>query len=416
MILFLYNLFLFLITPALVIRIIVKSFSDKDYRSNLSNRFGIYNSKNDNNVVWFHAVSLGEVISSSKIVENILIDHNVVLSVTTPTGYREANKLYGSRLKVVYAPWDFLIFILGFFRSFNPKALILFETEIWPSMISVAYLKKIPIILSNARMSEKSFKNYKNFSFLSKNIIQKFTMIYTQSESHSNRFNQLGASIEKIECVGSVKFDVDIKNSQNLNEQLPPFILAASTHKGEDEIIIDAYKNLIKENYKIGLVIVPRHPERASSIKKVLDKANLKSRILEVVPEDLGDHSIDVINGTGMLKSLYSKAQFAFIGGSLFKENGGHNIIEAASENCPFVIGPFMYNFHDVLELFSKNNACLQVSKDLNVLDAFKDLLNNQTLRENMSANALEICIKNQGSIDKQCMGILEKLNKEVIT
>ena len=117
-----------------------------------------------------------------------------------------------------------------------------------------------------------------------------------------------------------------------------------------------------------------------------------------------------------MLKSLYSKAQFAFIGGSLFKENGGHNIIEAASENCPFVIGPYMYNFHDVLELFSKNNACLQVSKDLNVLDAFKDLLNNQTLRENMSANALEICIKNQGSIDKQCMGILEKLNKEVIT
>ena len=160
MILFLYNLFLLLITPVLVIRIIFKSFSDKDYRSNFLNRFGIYHSNNNSKAVWFHAVSLGEVISSSKIVEKILKDHDVVMSVTTPTGYREAKKIYGARLELVYAPWDFFLFILGFFRAFNPKALILFETEIWPSMVSVAHSKNIPIILSNARMSEKSFKNY----------------------------------------------------------------------------------------------------------------------------------------------------------------------------------------------------------------------------------------------------------------
>ncbi|MDA7857344.1 hypothetical protein N9B16_02615 [Gammaproteobacteria bacterium] len=143
--------------PILIIRILFRSFNDKDYRSNFLNRFGIYNSKT-NNSVWFHAVSLGEVISSAKIVNEILENHDVVLSVSTPTGLREANKIFGSRLKVVYAPWDFILFTSGFFRSFNPKALILFETEIWPSMISIAHSKNIPIILSNARMSEKSYK------------------------------------------------------------------------------------------------------------------------------------------------------------------------------------------------------------------------------------------------------------------
>ena len=410
MILFLYNLFLLLITPVLVIRIIFKSFSDKDYRSNFLNRFGIYHSNNNSKAVWFHAVSLGEVISSSKIVEKILKDHDVVMSVTTPTGYREAKKIYGARLELVYAPWDFFLFVLGFFRAFNPKALILFETEIWPSMVSVAHSKNIPIILSNARMSEKSFKNYKNFSFISKTIIQKFTMIYTQSEAHLSRFNKLGASLEKIESVGSVKFDIHINHKEEFNKDNTPFILAASTHKGEDEIIIDAYKTLIKKNKNIGLVIAPRHPERSAAIKKLLDKSNLKNRILKNIPSDLGINNIDIMNGTGMLRELYSKACLAFIGGSLFKENGGHNIIEAAVEKCPFIVGPHMHNFEDVLNLFLKEKACFQVNDSSDMFDAFKNLINSDTLRENISSRALDICINNQGSIDRQCKGILEKI------
>ena len=409
MILFLYNLFLLLITPFLVIRIIFKSFSDKDYRSNFLNRFGIYHSNNNSKAVWFHAVSLGEVISSSKIVEKILKDHDVVMSVTTSTGYREAKKIYGARLELVYAPWDFFLFVLGFFRAFNPKALILFETEIWPSMVSVAHSKNIPIILSNARMSEKSFKNYKNFSFISKTIIQKFTMIYTQSDTHLSRFNKLGASLEKIESVGSVKFDIHI-NHKEVNKGNTPFILAASTHKGEDEIIIDAYKTLIKGNKNIGLVIAPRHPERSAAIKKLLDKSNLKNRILKDIPSDLGINNIDIMNGTGMLRELYSKACLAFIGGSLFKENGGHNIIEAAVEKCPFIVGPHMHNFEDVLNLFLKEKACFQVNDSSDMFDAFKNLINSDTLRENISSRALDICINNQGSIDRQCKGILEKI------
>ena len=416
MILFLYNLFIFLMIPVLIIRILFKSFNDKDYRSNFINRFGIYNSKADNSI-WFHAVSLGEVISSAKIVNKILENHDVILTVSTPTGLREAKKIFGSRLKVVYAPWDFILFSLGFFRSFNPKALILFETEIWPSMISIAYSKDIPIILSNARMSEKSFKNYKKINLLSKKIISKISIIYTQSNSHASRFEKLGALSENIKCVGSVKFDIDRNAKETSFKNNKPFILAASTHAGEDEIIIDAYKKIVKENPGIGLVIAPRHPERAFAIKKLLDKYNLNARILEEVPEDIANKSIEIIRGTGMLRELYSKAQFAFVGGSLFQSNGGHNIIEPAFERCPFIVGPHMHNFQDILKLFVDEDACLQIDKNLDVLSGFKDLLNNNGLRENMSSKAFEICLKNKGSTDKQCSGIIEMINiKEVIS
>jgi len=414
MILFLYNLFIFLMIPVLIIRILFNSFNDKDYRSNFINRFGIYNSKADNSV-WFHAVSLGEVISSAKIINKILENHDVILTVSTPTGLREANKIFGSRLKVVYAPWDFILFTLGFFRSFNPKALILFETEIWPSMISIAYSKDIPIILSNARMSEKSFKNYKKINLLSKKIISKISIIYTQSNSHASRFEKLGALSENIKCVGSVKFDIDRSAEETSFKNNKPFILAASTHAGEDEIIIDAYKKIVKENPGIGLVIAPRHPERAFAIKKLLDKSNLNARILEEVPIDIANKSIEIIRGTGMLRELYSKAQFAFVGGSLFQSNGGHNIIEPAFERCPFIVGPHMHNFQDILKLFVDEDACLQIDKNLDVLSGFKDLLNNNGLRENMSSKAFEICLKNKGSTDKQCTGIIKMINKKEV-
>lgn len=414
MILFLYNLFIFLMIPILIIRILFRSFNDKDYRSNFLNRFGIYNSKT-NKSVWFHAVSLGEVISSAKIVDEILENHDVVLSVSTPTGLREANKIFGSRLKVVYAPWDFILFTSGFFRSFNPKALILFETEIWPSMISIAHSKNIPIILSNARMSEKSYKNYKQFSLLSKKIISKISIIYTQSKSHTSRFEKLGALSERIKCVGSVKFDIDPNTEENSFKNTKPFILAASTHGGEDEIIIDAYKNIINDNPGIGLVIAPRHPERVFAIKKLLNKSDLNARILKEIPIDIANESIEIIQGTGMLRALYSKAQFAFIGGSLFQSNGGHNIIEPAFERCPFIVGPHMHNFQDILKLFVDEDACLQIDKNLDVLSGFKDLLNNNSLRENMSSKAFEICLKNKGSTDKQCSGIIEMINKKEV-
>ena len=149
---FLYNCLILILLPAMVVRIVFKSFKDKDYRLNFSQRFGIYNNiRTLENPIWFHAVSLGEVISSKKIISKICKNNEVILTVSTPTGLREAKKIYGDKLVVIYSPWDFLIFINNFYKKFNPIALVIFETEIWPSMIYFSSKKNIPIVRSNAR-------------------------------------------------------------------------------------------------------------------------------------------------------------------------------------------------------------------------------------------------------------------------
>ena len=414
--LFLYNFVIFLSLPFMVIRLLFKSLKDSDYKKNFLNRFGIYkNSNNISDVVWFHAVSLGEVISSQNIVKTISKHNNVVLSVTTPTGLREAKKIFGLDVEVVYAPWDFKWFVLNFFKTYEPKSLILFETEIWPNMISQASNKKISVILSNGRMSESSFNRYKKLKFLSKSVFSKITHAFVQSEAHKERFSLLGINDARISIVGSVKFDIEVNNNPLRNNFEEKIFLAASTHKKEDEVIINAYLKLLEHYQDLKLIIVPRHPERAESIQKLLSDSNLDSSLRKEIPQDCIENKVYVIKATGLLRDLYSIATFAFIGGSLFKEYGGHNIIEPASQKCPFIIGPFMKNFLDIVNEFKHHDACFQILNEKELLNASKTLLNDDELRDDISTRAAEVCIKGQGSFQKQCNTILKIIRGDKI-
>ena len=181
---FLYNFILILLLPLIISRLIIRSLKDRDYIKNISNRFGIYENETESNPVWFHAVSLGEVISSETLIKKILIDNKVVLSVSTPTGYRQAKKIFGNSLQIVYAPWDIYFFVNNFLKKFNPKALIIFETEIWPSMIKASSAKKIPIFLTNARLSQESSSKYSNIKFFLKEVVELFTLVLAQTNKH----------------------------------------------------------------------------------------------------------------------------------------------------------------------------------------------------------------------------------------
>lgn len=410
----LYNFLLLLMIPFMASRLLIKSLRDKDYRLNFSNRLGIYKKSKSSNIVWFHAVSLGEVISSQQIVVEILKEYDVVLSVSTPTGLREAKKIFGNSLEVVYAPWDFIFFVNGFFKSFNPIGLILFETEIWPSMISKAHQSNIPVIISNARMSEISYKKYSKLGFFFADTMKKISLVFAQSKDHEARFNKLGVSLDKIERVGSVKFDINsiLDNSIKI-ESDEKFILAASTHKGEDELILNAFIKLRIEFKDLRLIIAPRHPERAQSIQSLASKNNLISAISSIAPKELDNNDVIIIKATGLMRELYSKASIAFIGGSLFEEYGGHNIIEAATEKCPFIVGPHMHNFEDIINLFTENNSCIKLDQEKDIFNAFKTLLNNSSLRDDMIIRALNICTDNKGSTRKQYTKILNTIKGE---
>ena len=413
---FLYNCFVLILLPAMVARIVFKSFKDKDYRLNFSQRFGIYNNiRSLDNPIWFHAVSLGEVISSKKIVSKILEHNEVILSVSTPTGLREAKKIYGDKLVVIYSPWDFLLFINSFYKKFNPIALVIFETEIWPSMIHISSKKNIPIVLSNARLSESSFYRYRRLKFFILHTFKKFSLILAQSNQHVHRFESMGVNKNKIKKVGSVKFDSDSKDSKpdELIRRSDNLILAASTHIGEDEIIAETFVKL-KENFKnLRLVLVPRHPERSDSVLKIFEENGIKSEVCSrFLPED-NTNDVVIINSIGILNNLYRNATISFVGGSLLKKYGGHNIVEPATNKCPFIVGPFMKNFEEVINLFKTQDACIQLSNSNEFYDKIKELLNNQELRNNMANNALKVIESNSGSSDIQFEYINNLLNHE---
>jgi len=412
--LFLYNFAMFLLLPFIAIRILFKSLRDKDYRANFSNRFGLYKNKSEiNDAVWFHAVSLGEVIASQRIVKTISEEYDVVLSVSTPTGLREAKKIFESNIEIVYAPWDFSILVSNFYKTYKPIALILFETEIWPNMIDKAFNKKLPIVLCNGRMSDSSHRRYRGLKSLSQKTLNKISFLFVQSNSHLERFHSLGLPKSKIKNVGSVKFDIDVLDiKDNVNNQI---ILAASTHKKEDELITQAYKELKNEIHDLKLIIAPRHPERAETIKTSIAKMNMKSTIYTSLPSEINDNEIAIVSATGLLKDLYSISTIAFVGGSLFKEYGGHNIIESAAQRCPFVVGPYMKNFEDILENFIQNKGCIQINNKKDLVNAFKALLNDEQLRDDMSTRAAEVCMKSKGSSQEQCTTILKIIRGDKI-
>ena len=402
--LFFYNCLVLILLPFMVIRIFLKSIKDKDYVKNLENRFGIYTEEPKKNPVWFHAVSLGEVISSQSLVNKILKKDNIILSVSTPTGLREAKKIYQDKLQIVYAPWDFVLFVDRFLNYFNPKALILFETEIWPIFINSSSKRNLPIILSNARLSESSYKRYKSLRLFIKYILGKFSIILVQSKKHADRFKGIGANKDVIHEVGSVKFDSVMRGDkpQIVNNMGADFILATSTHEGEDEIIIDSFTELRKELSNIKMVIVPRHPERSPSISDILNKNKIKNAIYKDLPKAFNENEVIVIGQTGLLNELYLMAKVSFIGGSLKSKYGGHNIIEAASNMCSFIVGPYMRNFEDVLDLFISEDACIKLNHPNELSLAFKELLDNDVLRKTMIDKALKVINENKGSTEKQ--------------
>ena len=412
---FAYNLIFLILLPFTVARIIIKSFLDKGYLTNFHHRFGIYKKISSQKHIWFHAVSLGEVISSETIIRRLLNDTNLVLTTSTPTGYREAKKIYGNDVKIVYAPWDFIFFVKGFIKNFNPIALILFETEVWPSMIYLSEKRKIPVILSNARLSESSYKKYLLLSFFTKYIFKKLSLVLAQSNQHVENFKNIGIQESKIKQVGSVKFDTNkIKTTEsNLKEYAGNLILATSTHVGEDEIIIDAYCKLRIEFPELKLIIVPRHPERSDSVLKILENRNINSNISSRIPNEMNSLSAVVINTTGLLNSLYKLANVAFIGGSLLNKYGGHNIIEPASNKCAFIVGPYMRNFKDILGLFKDQHACMEINNSDELFNAYKELLNNNELRVNMIDNASMVVSNNSGSSEKQYKYIIEIIKNE---
>ena len=404
-----YNLLILLLIPIFQLRILIKSYRDRGYRANFAHRYGrnfTTINRQKKKLIWFHAVSLGEVIGSQDVIRLMLKHYDVVLTTTTPTGFRKAQEIYKDSIAINYAPWDLNILIQRFIDFYQPEALLIFETEIWPAMISTTYKKHIPIFLINARLSLKSYKAYSKVSWLLQDIMQMITFVFAQTPRHLERFIQLGIKKEQINIVGSVKFDAPGLNPKDLD--LPDFILGASTHLGEEKIILKAFQQ-IRNNYSHKLFICPRHPERSLEVLALATQMNYKAQLYSQM--NLEDYDVCVVDGIGLLPDFYNGADLAFVGGSLVPR-GGHNLIEPAVLGTPIIVGNHTFNFEEIAAKFIDKKACFLVHDGKELFLAMQSILEDSQIALSLSRNAREVVELNQGSTQVQVSYILNILNK----
>lgn len=376
--------------------------------------------------IWIHAVSVGEAMIATVLIR-YLRDLNpglkIVLSTTTATGYRVSKKLEDANTTVILNPTDFLWSARQAFEMIRPKRLVLIESEIWPNYIWCAKRRSIPVYLVNTRLSPRSERRYQRFRFFARPILQELDLVMAQDETDVPRLIRAGFPAESIFVVGSMKYDVadipeDGKSSidqwwgncgwtrNNL------ILLGGSTHSGEEEIIADIYRQLKKDWPQLRLIIAPRHAERGGSVKNACENLGLKTVLRSELSQSFSNgHSPDVLvlNSTGELRSLYTKADVVFIGKSL-RARGGQNFIEAARVGTPIVVGPNMQNFQNLTQEFLKQNGLIQVGNDFELSQRIRELISSPEKRKTLGEKGLEAFRQNLGAGRKTAKIIFNSL------
>lgn len=362
----LYNCLICLALPFALVRLLWKSRKNPAYRQRLGERFAQHlpNSHGD---VWLHAVSVGEFLAILPLVEKLLAEgYTLLVTTTTPTGSAMLKNKLGNRVAHCYLPFDVPLFAKRFMHNLRPSIAVFVETEIWPNFIAAANEHGIPTLLINARLSEKSARSYAKLGNFSKTVFAGFTKIACQNKASCRRFSVLAANAA---MYGNLKFDLnppsDLEAQQNhLRKYLlgRDFILAASTHAGEEDRIANSFRNS-KFAASHVLVIAPRHPERCRELATQLAAQGFAVSCYAQSDSLPPASNILLLDQLGMLLKFYSLADWAIIGGS-FVPHGGHNPLEAALFATPCVIGKHFFNFATLVDDMRHHNAIIVIAAE----------------------------------------------------
>jgi len=415
LVLWLYRLVFLLLTPVILLLLLLRSAKNPQYRERLVERLGFLSAKLKPHSIIIHAASVGEVIAIKSVVEKLLAAQpNTTITVTcfTPTGSTQIKKLFEHRVQHCYLPLDNFISTWLFLKRLKPQLMVFMETELWPNLIAQSSFEKIPLVLINARLSAKSCRQYQKIRWLIQPTIQAFNALLAQSKAHQQNFIDLGAKIEQCSVLGNLKYDISLTNEVESKVALltecivkPRMVwLVASTHAGDDEIILSAFKIIKQQFPALLLILVPRHPERFNDIAKLCTQAGFNTaRRSEVTPVN-AEIDIWLLDSLGELVAAYALADIVTMGGT-FSHIGGHNPLEAALFKKALVVGADMINFTEVLNQLSTNNAIIQLTDqhdvDKQLAEIVTKLLNNDPLRKQLGEQAFTVMQANQGASDK---------------
>lgn len=377
----LYTILLYLIFPLVILRLLWRSRENPAYRKRIFERLGFVKRDSELPIIWVHAVSVGETIAAKPLIESLLTqypNHRLLLTNTTPTGSKQARSLFADRVLHFYFPYDLPEILFRFLKRIEPQIVIIIETEIWPNLYAACYKRKIPIMIANARLSPRSTQSYLKIKSLVADTLGKVSLIAVRSTVDRGNFISLGADKDKTIVAGNIKFDLkkdekQIKAGKQRRREWGGerlVLIAASTHKGEDEKLLKIHNNLLSIFPQLLLVIVPRHPERFDDVYQLCcDDVHLITRRHSKMKNYIDTENLNIIVGDSMgeMQSWYATADVVFMGGSLV-ETGGHNPLEATIQGVPVVSGEYMFNFEDIsAELI--NDELLFICKSLEQME-----------------------------------------------
>lgn len=421
-----------LLLPIFIGRIFWRARTAPEYSKNFFQRLG-WSPDDCRFDVWVHAVSLGESMAIMPSLAKLMSDERfksvALITNTTATGRAyvldQLNDDPMRKAMQSYMPFDWPPFVLLFLLRVRPKVLIVVETELWPFTLWLCQLLKIRVVVVNARLSEKSFIGYQRFAWLTDYL---FPAIYfaAQYQADADRFIALGANAAHVEVLGSVKFDVELDQAnkqksailrKTLRNQNRFTWVAGSTHDGEETIIVDAHKALLKKQKGGLLILVPRHPERFDDVATLLDRSGLRYQCFSQGLSNLKDtNDIDIllVDTMGELLSCYGAANCAFIGGSLVPV-GGHNFLEAAVWGIPTITGPHCRNFENIKNQLVEVSACKQIDDAKSLATVLSDYaaLSEKRILAGMAAKR---CVElNRGTSSKLVSYLLDMINDGIV-
>ena len=412
-----YTLLLYLLLPLTPLKLLWRARKQPEYLEHWQERYGFYKRKPHKPVIWLHCVSVGETRAAEPLVKALLAqypNHQILLTHTTPTGRATSEQLFENSVTRVYLPYDLPFAVKRFLKHFKPVIGVLMETELWFNLIASCQQHKIPLLLANARLSEKSALGYLKLGKVVQQGLQGLTAVAAQTAQDAARLENLGAN--NVSIIGNIKFDVAPHVDATTTGQLlrnalgnqRPVFLAASTRDGEEELILDAVAEASIPN--LLTIIVPRHPQRFDAVAELLKKKTsgfVRRSSLNIATTVSPQTSFVLGDSMGEMFTYYASCDVAFIGGSLLPL-GGQNLIEACSMGKPVLTGPHTFNFEEATEMAIAAGAAQRVQNSSDLAQHLQTLFANQDKQNAMSAAALRFSGESRGAT-KRTLNLLNQ-------
>jgi 3-deoxy-D-manno-octulosonic-acid transferase len=425
MILFFYNLMLLAALLAGAPWWLFRLATTEKYRDGLWERLGRVRGlegRAGRPLIWVHAVSVGEVLAVSRLVKELddaLPDYFVAVSTTTRTGQELARARFG-RSRVFFCPLDLPWAVRAYLKALQPRILVLAETEFWPNLLSGCFLRGIPVMIVNARVSDRSWPRYRRLRWLWRPFLSRLSRVLAQSETDAERLKEIGCDPERVSVAGNLKFDVRGVDLTGATELLKAqagelrLVVAGSTLEGEEAALLEAWPRLLEADERLAIVLAPRHPERFGDVAALLETAGVRWVRRSNWPSNwagapalLQPGQIVLLDTIGELASVYSLAAVAFVGGSLVAA-GGHNPLEPAQFGVPIVMGPHYANFRSITDDLRAHDA-IRIAAREGLAAALIEFLEDRAAAEAMGERAKQVFERQAGATGR-CVQALREL------